>query len=77
VVDNHTGKPTTEVGVSLYTTYLDREIGTGTVNLQPDGKGHFRASGDLTVGGHWQILVQVRTVENTLHEATIKLSTSG
>lgn len=75
VVDNHTGKPTTEVGVSLYTTYLDREIGTGTVNLQPDGKGHFRASGDLTVGGHWHIRVQIRTVQNTLHEATIKFLT--
>src|SRR6266581_6244296 len=56
--------------VSLYTTYLDREIGTGTVNLQPDGKGHFSASGDLTVGGHWRIRVQIRTVQNTLHEAT-------
>jgi len=73
VVDNHTGKPTTEVGVSLYTTYLEREIGTGTVNLQPDGKGHFSARGDLTVGGHWQIRVQIRTVENTLHETIIKL----
>jgi len=76
VVDNHTGKPTTQVGVSLYTTYLDRDIGTGTVNLQPDGKGHFSASGDLTVGGHWQIRVQIRTVQNTLHEATIKFLTS-
>lgn len=75
VVDNRTGKPTTEVGVSLYTTYLEREIGTGTVNLQPDGKGHFSARGDLTVGGHWHIRVQIRTVENTLHEATIKLLT--
>jgi copper transport protein len=73
VVDNHTGKPTTEVGVSLYTTYLERDIGTATVNLQPDGKGHFSARGDLTVGGHWQIHVQIRTVENTLHEAIIKL----
>ena len=76
VVDNRTGKPTTQVGVSLYTTYLDREIGTGTVNLQPDGKGHFSASGDLTVGGHWRIRVQIRTVQNTLHEATIKFLTS-
>ena len=50
VVDNRTGKPTTQVGVSLYTTYLEREIGTGTVNLQPDGKGHFSARGDLNTG---------------------------
>jgi copper transport protein len=76
VVDNHTGKPTTEVGVSLYTTHLDMSMGTGTVNLQPDGKGHFSAPGDLTMRGHWQIRVQIRTVQNTLHEATIKFLVS-
>ncbi|BCL80924.1 copper resistance protein CopC/CopD [Ktedonobacteria bacterium brp13] len=76
VVDNRTGKPTTQVGISLYTKYLEKDLGTATVNLQPDGKGHFSASGDLTLGGHWQIRVQIRTVQNTLHEATITFVTS-
>jgi copper transport protein len=75
VVDNKTGKPTTDVGVSLYTTMLDMDMGTDTVNLLPDGKGHFSAPGDLAMGGNWQIRIQIRTPDNTLHETTIKIFT--
>lgn len=70
-----TGTPVTNVGVSLYTTILDMDMGTDTVNLQPDGKGHFSATGDLVMGGHWQIRIQIRTLDNKLHEAIVKLST--
>jgi copper transport protein len=75
VVDNKTGKPTTDVGVSIYTTMLDMDMGTDTVNLLPDGKGHFSAPGDLGMGGNWQIRIQVRAPDNTLHETTIKIFT--
>jgi len=75
VVDSKTGKPTTDVGVSLYTTMLDMDMGTDTVNLLPDGKGHFSAPGDLGMGGNWQIRIQVRAPDNTLHETTIKIFT--
>ena len=74
VVDNSTGRPTTNVGVSLYTTMLDMDMGTDTVNLLPDGKGHFSASGDLGMPGHWQIRIQIRTPDNTLHEAKVDFS---
>ena len=74
VVDNSTGKPTTNVGVSLYTTMLDMDMGTDTVNVLPDGKGHFSASGDLSMAGHWQIRIQIRTPNNTLHEAKVDFS---
>src|SRR6266700_1585525 len=74
VVDNSTGKPTTNVGVSLYTKMLDMDMGTDTVNLLPDGKGHFSASGDLSMAGHWQIRIQIRTPNNTLHEAKVDFS---
>ena len=43
-VDAATGKPATNIGVSLYTTMLDMDMGTDTVNLLPDGKGHFSGS---------------------------------
>ncbi len=76
VADARTGAPVTNVGVSLYTTILDMDMGTDTVNLQPDGKGHFSATGDLVMGGHWQIRIQVRTPDNTLHEAIVKVTTS-
>ncbi len=75
VLDRKTGRPITNVGVSLYTTQLDMDMGTDTVNAQPDGKGHFTAPGDLTMGGDWQIRIQIRTPENTLHEAIVKLLT--
>ena len=75
VVDNSTHAPTTNVGVSLYTTMLDMDMGTDTVNLLPDGKGHFSAPGDLGMGGNWQIRIQVRAPDNTLHETTIKIFT--
>ncbi len=75
VADARTGAPVTNVGVSLYTTILDMDMGTDTVNLKPDGKGHFSATGDLAMGGNWQIRIQVRTPDNALHEARVKLVT--
>ena len=76
VSERSSGRAVTNIGVSLYTTHLDTDIGTGTVNLQPDGTGHFSARGDLTLSGHWQIRMQIRTLDNTLHEATVKLLTA-
>jgi copper transport protein len=75
VVDNHTHAPTTNVGVSLYTTMLDMEMGTDSINLLPDGKGHFSANGDLSMSGQWQVRIQIRTSDNTLHEAKVDFVT--
>jgi len=75
VVDNSTGKADTNIGVSLYTTMLDMDMGTDTVNLLPDGSGHFSASGDLAMAGDWEIRIQIRTPDNTLHEAKVHLLT--
>ena len=70
------GKPDTQVGVSVYTTMLDMDMGTDAWNLQPDGKGHFRLEVDLNMGGHWQLRVEVRTLQGTLHEGTTVMNTS-
>jgi nitrogen fixation protein FixH len=75
VIDVKTGQPVTNAGVSVYTTMIDMDMGTETVNLQPDGQGAFRASGDLGMAGHWQLRVVVRTLDNHLHPAVIKLVT--
>lgn len=75
ITDTSTGKTTTNVGVVLYTTVLDMDMGTDSINLLPDGKGHFSASGDLAMAGNWQIRIQIRTPDTTLHEATVKLMT--
>ena len=74
-VDSATGKLATNIGVSLYTTMLDMDMGTDTVNLLPDGKGHFSGSGDLSMPGNWGIRIQIRTTDATLHEASVKLVT--
>lgn len=74
-VDTSTGAPATKIGVSLYTTMLDMDMGTDTVNLLPDGSGHFSGTGDLDMPGNWQIRVQVRTPDATLHEASVKIVT--
>ena len=75
VIDNSTGKQTTNVGVTVYTQMLDMDMGTDSVNLLPDGKGHFSAPGDFAMGGDWEIRVQIRTPGNTLHEASVKIYT--
>ncbi len=75
VIDNSTGKPTTNVGVSVYTQMLDMDMGTDNVNLLPDGNGHFSAPGDLSMSGNWAIRVQIRAPDHTLHEASIKIFT--
>ena len=74
-VDTATGKPATNIGVSLYTTMLDMDMGTDTVNLLPDGKGHFSGSGDLAMPGNWEIRIQIRTPDATLHETSVKFVT--
>ena len=74
-VDAATGKPATNIGVSLYTTMLDMDMGTDTVNLLPDRKGHFSGSGDLAMPGNWEIRIQIRTPDTTLHETSVKLVT--
>ncbi len=75
VADINTGAPITNVGISLYASSLDMDMGVETANLQVDGKGHFSASGDLHMEGNWQIRIQIRAPENTLHEATVKVLT--
>jgi copper transport protein len=75
VVDTSTGVPATNIGVSLYTTMLDMDMGTDTVNLLPDGKGHFSGTGDLSMPGDWQIRIQIRTPDAKLHEASVRIVT--
>jgi copper transport protein len=69
------GKPDTNVGVSIYTTMLDMDMGTQTVNLQPDNQGGFNANGFLDMSGDWQLRIQIRTPDFKLHEVKVKLVT--
>lgn len=75
VTDNSTGKIDTNVSVNVSTTMLDMDMGTDIISLLPDGKGHFSGSGDLSMSGNWQISIQIRTVDHTLHEANVHIVT--
>lgn len=74
-VMNSQGTVVTNVGVSISTTMLDMDMGTDVVKLQADGKGHFRGTGDLEMGGNWGLRVQIRTSDLKLHEASVKMVT--
>ncbi|SRR6266487_1833606 len=77
VLDASTSQSVTDGAVSLSTSMPDMvEMGTDTFNLHPDGKGHFSATGDFSMGGKWQLRVQLRAPDGTLHEATVTLVTS-
>ena len=75
VADARTGAPVTNVEVSVSATILDMDMGTQAYTLQPDGKGHFSGTINLLMSGHWQLRVQVRTHDKTLHEAIVKVTT--
>ena len=77
VFDVKTGQPRTNVGVSVSTTMLEMDMGTDSINLQPDGKGRFSASGDLAMAGKWQVRLVVRTLDNKLHTAQVQFVTGA
>lgn len=75
VTDISTGQTDSKVSVTISTTMLDMDMGTDIISLVPDGKGNFSGSGDLSMAGNWQIAIQIRTADHTLHEATANIVT--
>ena len=77
VTDLSTGQPPNpnEVSVTLFMTMLDMDMGTQNVNLAPDSKGGFSGSADLSMGGNWNIQIQIRAPDKLLHEANFKVYT--
>lgn len=75
VADVTTGKPATNFHVQLSTTMLDMAMGTDFLSLPSTGNGHYSAQGELSMNGHWEIHILLRTPDATLHEAQVQLST--
>jgi copper transport protein len=75
VEDASSGKPAPKMQTQLSTTMLDMDMGTDLVDLQPDGHGQYSAQGTLSMGGHWEIRILLRTPGTTLHEASVILDT--
>ncbi len=72
VFDNH-GAKAANISVSIYATMLEMDMGTTPIKLQPDGKGHFSATGNLDMGGKWGLRVEIRGPDLKLHEANAKI----
>ncbi|MBA2395131.1 MAG: copper resistance protein CopC [Ktedonobacteraceae bacterium] len=72
VFDNH-GVKAVNVSVSIDATMLEMDMGTTPIKLQPDGKGHFSATGNLDMGGKWGLRVEIRGPDLKLHEANAKI----
>jgi len=75
VEDASGGKPAPKMQTQLSTTMLDMDMGTDQVDLQPNGHGQYSAQGTLSMGGHWEIRILLRTPDATLHEASVTLDT--
>ena len=77
VVNNAANTPVTNARVSLETTMVEMYMGTDTVPLQSNGKGSYSGTGNLNMIGHWSIRVVIHAPDNTLHEATMLISTAN
>jgi hypothetical protein len=75
VAEASSGKPAPKLQTQLSTTMLDMDMGTDQVDLQPDGHGQYSAQGTLSMAGHWEIRLQLRTPDATLHVASVELDT--
>ncbi len=73
VKDTHTGAPVTNANITLALSDTDMDMGIETVAMKTDGKGRFSATGNLLMGGNWQIRIQIRTPDRKLHEAIFKI----
>jgi len=77
VEDATNKKPVTDLTVQLTTTMLDMNMGTDSIPLQSNGNGRYTAQGQLSMSGNWEIGIQIRTPDKTLHETRVKLYTPG
>ena len=73
VVDAHTGAPVTTASIILSLSDTDMDMGIETTTMNPDKQGHFSAISNILMGGNWQVSIQIRTSDHTLHEAIFKI----
>jgi copper transport protein len=77
VLHDSSNAPVTNVRVSLETTMLDMNMGTDTLTLQPNGKGGFSGTGYLTMSGRWGIRVIIHAPDNSVHAASLTITTAS
>src|SRR5450755_353314 len=77
VQDASSNKPVPGLQVQLTTTMLDMDMGTDEMNLPPDGQGQYSAQGTLSMSGHWEIGILLRTQGTIVHKVSVELATAA
>jgi copper transport protein len=68
-----TGKFVRQAHVTILTTMLDMEMGTGLAPMRETSPGHFAGSTDLGMGGHWQLQLLVYLPPGKLLRLPVKV----
>ena len=74
VQDAKSKQPVSHLQVQLLTTMLDMDMGTNTLPLQEQQNGRYSAQGDLSMGGHWEISIELRGSGTSLHKAQVQFT---
>jgi hypothetical protein len=77
VQDASSKQPVSHLRVQLFTTMLDMAMGTDTLSLQAQSNGTYSAQRELSMGGHWEISIELRGPDATLHKAQVELTTQA
>ncbi len=77
VQDASGAKPVPGLQVQLTTTMLDMDMGTDEMSLPSNGQGQYSAQGTLSMSGHWEIGILLRTQGTTVHKASVKFATTA
>ena len=70
-VTDQSGKPVSDVSVTLSLNSIDMVMSDEILYLLPDGNNHFTSQGGFMMPGHWTIRVLVKTPDNVLHECRV------
>lgn len=70
-VIDQSGKPVSDVSVTLILNSIDMVMSDEILYMLPDGDNHFTSQGGFMMAGHWSIRVQVKTQDNVMHECTV------
>lgn len=53
---------------------LDMDMGTTTLPLQEQQNGMYSTQGDLSMGGRWEISIELREFGTPLHKAQVQFT---
>lgn len=72
---NEHGEPAHDLTITLYSNMVEMDMGTEITSLQPAGdNGTFKGEGIFSMGGLWQLRIQIQTDTDSRHEARLQIT---